>query len=66
MTVTPTSEYATLYSEWMDAIRACQQSYGEDALTRADEYEQRTYDALIEYVDEHDLTYTSLDPRGEE
>ena len=57
-------EAKRLRQVWEDAYTTSQRSADpSDSMILA---EQQAYDALVEYVDAHDLTYTDHDPRGPE
>ena len=54
--------YHELYDDWANA-----NSEVEDEPEPTEQMildEQRTWEVLVDFVDEHGLTYTDLDPRG--
>lgn len=54
------TEYDRLRHTWEQARKALDAPYPTDS----DDYaEQRAWDALIDYVEANDLTYTDKDPR---
>lgn len=53
-------EYHRLRQAWRTALSKSNTT-PTDANIRA---EQEAYDALVDYVDANDLTYTNMDPRG--
>lgn len=56
--------WAALKAEWETAYGRSQRS--PNPTDRMITTEQSTWDALVDFVDENDLTYTELDPRGSE
>jgi hypothetical protein len=53
-----------LHDSWQTACEAVRKDPTGDI--QLSDREQSAYDRLVEFVDAHDLTYTSFDPRGEE
>ncbi len=61
-TTTPSPQYTSLLDAWEAAARRSEKTSSD----KDSAAEQVAYDELIEYVEDNDLNYTSLDPRGEE
>lgn len=54
-------EALRLTARWLWALQALEQSNGDPTVDAA---EQKAFDELVDWVESHDLNYTSLDPRG--
>lgn len=54
-------EARRLTARWHEAVQALENSGGNPSLDRA---EQRAFDELVEWIENHDMNYTRLDPRG--
>jgi len=55
-----TDELADLYRSWQGAFDRHRVLDDDDTLVE----EQHTRDALVDYVEAHDLNYSQWDPRG--
>jgi len=56
------SEAARLHAAWHATVEERRRATS-DAAQGADQAEQEAYDALIDYVEAHDLNYSKWDPR---
>jgi hypothetical protein len=60
------TELEQLQMRWRAAQLTQQQAITPTAQDKAEREEQRTYDALIDYIEANGLNYTAHDPRGQE